>query len=447
MKMSVLKSALASTLMASLVACSGDKSHSTAAQQFDVKGIVSNAQSTNAQKAESLALISEQLFTLTNFMHSVEMANMALQLDPKNLKAQFYKLAAAPLMNLKGMAVRVQPMMDQEQLTHLHAQVDKIPDSALKTFLLNGQPDIKTEKDVQKFLDSYITATNDMREFLKKNKTLEITLNANDWSWSGFVSRKNEECLAEYGVEEDEIESISCPMKSAGQIKLNMADMEALQQYYAGTQLLFSFYNSYDLTGMMALSKLPEEQQDSMTSAQTWKFLSQYKEFGVFRSTSQLQKVTQMGLDYTTALRWAVKAQKSLCKEGVETVKNRPGFLINKGLCVESKNPTQDEKNLALIELALNGGLIPLSTESTINWRPALLFTKPIQDLKKLEPTYATCERTTDYGDGELVESFETIISFKDPTLNGVFPQGELNYILKASHDATCAPVDASGSN
>lgn len=337
------------------------------------------------------------------------------------------------MMNLKGLVTRVQPQLDLVQKAELQKQIDNFPDSALKTFLLDGKEDIRSEKDMQVFLDLYITAMNDMRVFLKNNKNIEITLNANDWSWTGFLARANEECGVDYTFD-GQIEEVQCPLKKAGEIKMNAADMEALQHMYGGMQFYFSLLNAYDLSGVQALSQLPEDKRESMTSKETFNFLSQFKDFGVYRASSQLDKIAEMGLDFTRAAKWAFTMQSTLCKKGYESVKNRPGFLFNKGLCMDIENPQEASKELALIELVLNGGAIPIKDDNGdstgIMVKPVLLFTNPVKDIKALKPTFETCSNDS---------YIEGITSITDPTLNGVFPGGELNMLLKSSHDSNCA--------
>lgn len=410
--------------MTGLVACTSKKNESTS-QKLDVASVISNPSITAPEKAEKLALIAEQLFSLTNFMHSVEMADMALTLDPSNLRAQFYKQAAAPLMALKGLATRVKPTIKPEDRVHYNQQIDNFPDSALKTFLLDGQEDIKNEKDVQGFIDSYITAMNNMRVFLKTYSNKDLTLNANDWSWSAFHQHKLKECIAMQNYNGDYTE-FHCPMKKAGQIKLNEADLKGLQHAYAGYQLFYTMFNIYDLSGMKALSE--KSVNEEMTAKQSWDFLSQYADFGVYRASSQLQLVKEMGLDFVGAYRWAQKLQKQLCPHGYETEKNRPGYLAHTGICVKSDNETSESLNLA--EAILNGGLMQTvftSDDGSFDYqttvKPVLAFTNPVKDLKALKPQFKTC----------VIDGYETesVVQIADPTLNGLFPDADFNYILK----------------
>lgn len=414
---------------------SQQKSHDT--QTLDVASIRGSATLTSAEKAEKLALISEQLFSLTNFMHAVDLADMALGLDPNNARAQFYKKAAGPLMALRGLAVRVKPLMDEEQLIRWNAQIDNFPDSALKSFLLDGQEDMGSEKGIHQFVDSYIEAMNDMRVLAKSYSGPTLTLNANDWSWAGFISRKTQECLAMTNPQ-GEYTGFECPLKQAGQIKLNAADMKGIQQMYAAFQFYFTIINAYDMTGMMALSKASEEKP--MSSKEAWAFLGQFKDFGTYRASSQLQLVKEMGLDAVSAYRWAMSIQKQLCPEGVESLKNRPGYLFNTGLCVEKKSDS--EETLALVEAILNGGLMPATYESAngnfeykTEVRPMSFFTNPIRDLKTLKPQFKTCVEKTEGTTGSVsyrTESVrEVVIQVSDATMGGLFPNADFNYILR----------------
>lgn len=416
-----------------LSACTSQKTNGNKVDTMNISALRADVSLTTPQKSEKFAAIAEQLFTLTNFMHSYDMAEMALELDAGNKKAQFYKNLSGLYMNLKGMAVRLKPLLNEAQKVKLEQDMQNFPDSALKTFLLDGQEDMKTSKDVQKFIDAYISSLNDLRVFMKSNKDIEITLNANDWSWASFLDRSNKECIAKYDTGHENIEEIQCPHnKDSGKVKLNAADMEALQLAFGGYQVLLSFYNAYDITGLQELGNIPETQRLQMSSSQTWTFLSQFSDFGVYRASAQREKMIEMGLDFILATRWAVKAQKELCKEGVSSLKNRPGYLFNTGICTEIENQTQHEKDLALAEFVLNGGLIPLNVnggDEKVMGKPAFFFTHPVQDLKALKPVFKRCDNDP---------SIETLISIADPTLNGMVPGGELNAVLQVSHVQEC---------
>jgi hypothetical protein len=343
-------------------------------------------------------------------------------------------------MALRGFGHRIKPLLDEEQKVRWNAQIDNFPESALKAFLLDGQEDMGTEKGIQSFFDSYITAMNDMRVFMKTYSGPTLTLNANDWSWTGFISRRNAECLA-MKTPNGEYLGFECPMKSAGQIKLNVADMKGLQQMYGGFQFYFSILNAYDMTGMMALAKAsnPEE---PMSMKETWAFLNQFKDFGTYRASSQLELVKEMGLDLISAARWAMKIQKQLCPEGEETPRNRPGYLFHSGFCVESK--TDAEETLNLVEAILNGGLMPMvytsangGFEYRTELRPISFFVNPVRDLKALNPKFKSCTIAGEVikfprGKYKTKDSVrESVIEVADATMGGIFPNADFNHVLR----------------
>lgn len=430
-KMNLIKSFALVLAATSIVACTESKKSENGVETLNVSNITANSKLSSVDKAEKFALLAEQLFSLTNFMHSADMADLALELDPQNQRAQFYKKAAGPLLALKGIVTRIKPSLNPNDVAHYNDQIDNFPDSALKTFLLDGTEDIKDEKSIQAFIDSYIVAMNDMRVFLKSFKGTDLTLNANDWSWAAFSQHKLKECIAMMNGYGEYVE-FKCPMKKAGQIKLNTADMAVLQQAYAAYQLFFTIYNVYDLTGMKALAQLPED--TVMSGQEAWNFLAKNQDFGVYRSTSQLQLVKEMGLDFIGASRWAIKMQKQLCPQGYETEKNRPGYLFHSGLCVENKD--ESSESLELVEAILNGGLMPFTATSAdgafdyqTEVKPVLMFTQPVQDLKALKPVFKTC--------GDEYGEYTSIVQIADSTLNGLFPNGDVNYILRIQD--TCA--------
>jgi hypothetical protein len=85
------KGLLVGTALVSVLACTKSQDKALNTQKLDVASIRGSATMTSTEKAEKLALIAEQLFSLTNFMHAVDLADLALTLDPQNARAQFYK--------------------------------------------------------------------------------------------------------------------------------------------------------------------------------------------------------------------------------------------------------------------------------------------------------------------------------------------------------------------
>ncbi len=435
--MNHLKKSLAIALTVStLAACSNNHAETThsgvtglnSSAVVDASAIMSDQTLGPAEKAEKLALAGEQLTTPNGFMYADSVFDQALSVDSNNQRAKFYKALLATPMAMRGILARVQPLAYSHAKTQKQYDeaVSNLPKSSVKTFLLDGSGDIKTEKDVQAFFNVIHDSQKQFRIFLKNSKSMDITLNINVWSNKGSTPKALEDCaVTQTGADQFEIKK--CDIVSVAQVKLNRPDIEALEQIAAGKQILMAFMTSYDVTG--GISTAQKYHGHKVSNKVLWNELSTYSDFGKLRVANELAGITEMGLDAVAGVRWAALIQKDLCPYGYGNSQNRSGYLFNKGLCIESKNggASKLESVLKTVEMALAGQSIDVTLgkhqQMKTQARPAAVIQSPIADLKTLSPTFNNCD---------------TVQSVSDNTIGGVFPNHDGNQALALS--TACKP-------
>lgn len=390
------------------------------------------------QKAEKLALAAEQLATAQSFMYADEVASQALTVNPGNIRAQLIKRLVAPMMTLKGAMTRIAPIAKRTADSRARyekalADLDKWPDSAVKTFLTEGQEDIRNEKEAQDLLGRVEGAFDNLRTWIRDNKKTEIELNIPGEFTQAAIRDAANKCVARAirsGVYE-----IECDVKRALKIKLNPADMEALQHLVAGYQIYVGTYNTYDLSGSISVAdkyRGQSGQRDRIIAD-----LLKTKEFGTLRAGNTLQKITAMGLDALQGYRYAQGLQAELCPNGQEQAELREGFLFSRGICVDqdSKVISQDPSSpyqtvgavLRVVEAALRGSSIDFTFAGRMGTidteiKPSAFLNSPIADVRSLMPVrYDSCGK---------------VIGTKDNTLGGVFVRGDANAVLLLSKDS-----------
>lgn len=417
--------------LSSLVACSpGQNTTNQGIRTLNSAAIVADETLTPTEKAEKLALAGEQLTTPTGFMYADFVFDQALSIDPNNQRAQFYKALLATPMALKGIMARIKPLADRDAKSQkeYNDALQNLPNHGLKTFLLDGQPDIKNEKGVQDFLTQIYQGQNQLREFLKKNKSMELTLNLNDWAIPGAIQRSMEECAIEQ-VEQGVYEIQLCPMNEVLQMKMNRADIEMLQHFTAGMQIYLATLVSYDFTGVVATSIKHEGKQSSARAF--YKDLALVPDFGKLRNAQALKNIVPMGIDAVAGVRWALQIQHELCPYGENNHKNRRGFLFREGLCIKAENEdgTLLEDTLKIVDSVLLGQpqAVNLGQYGEIRTviKPTAPLLNPIMDLKTLRPVFSPCN---------------TIQAVSDDTLGGLFPNKDANEVLASQ--AQCNPWD-----
>lgn len=407
-------------LMGSLASCSQEApSSKSPIHSISVSSITADTSLSSKDKAEKLALAGEQLVTYTGFMYSEEILDLALELDPKNKRAQFYKAVLATPMKLKGILTRVKPLLKKypESQNNYNEVLSSVPEGGLKTFLLDGNEDIKDESDVQGFMDEIYQGQDKLRRFLKDNKNTNLVLNLND---IGLIRQSEDEALKRCEVEKIGSETYAikrCDMSRVMQVELTRADMESLQHLTAGFQIYSLMFNSYDLSGTVQVSQNIEEGD---TTESVWNKLVENSAFGKIRNPKLIQNIPSLGIDLIAGVRWALSMQETLCSSGEGA---RKGILFPNGICLEDKlsdgRPVEDVLKLA--ELVLQGQThITRFTDSQgskqIEVNPAAAFNNPVKDLKNLIPEFNECGR---------------ISKIADPSFNGVLHYDEGQRIIE----------------
>lgn len=428
--LNLLKSALCVSLMASLVACgNGNSANNSGLTEIDAASITSNPQLTKQQKSEKLARASEQLLNVQGFAYADEVADLSLNLDPSNVRAKFIKAILSPIIAQKGIYNRVKPLADldakvsREYIENMAKFDVETPNSTVKEFLLDGQPDIRNEVDLQEYLDSVAGSFNGIREFAKKHKNSELTVMASDTLYKTMLGRYQSSCQV-HKVSEGKYEA-NCPdVRDVMEIKMNRADFEALQHLAAGYELYFSLANSYNLSGSInkALSWQHNQQEEIQSIIDD---LIANKDFATLRGKNGFQKVKAMGIDAIAGARWIMSNQNALCQAGRSHARNRIGMLFNYGLCMDRSNAVENSKDLSIVSEILAGKIldeVKLKGDYVTSLKPISLFEAPIADLRSAMPlSYDRCGNVT---------------SLKDSTLAGVFIKGDANAYLSAT--TTC---------
>lgn len=424
---SLTKSLVVVASLSAMVACSPSNNSNTknGITTLNSGSIMADKALSSAEKAEKLALAGEQLTTPTGFMYADLVFDQALSLDSNNKKAQFYKAFLATPMSLRGIMARVKPLAYSHPKTkkEYDEAVKNLPNSGLKTFLFDGTADIKNEKDIQGFVAQIHDAQDQFRTFLKNNKSMELTLNVNDWAIQGSMQKTLEDCAVTQ-VSEGVYDVKKCDLTNALEVKINRADVEALQQIASGMQIYLATLISYDATGTIAISRKYEGKQ--VSNKTLYKELSQNADFGKLINGNALKNIVGMGIDAVAGVRWAVQIQNELCQYGQENANNRKGFLFGKGLCVKSENEdgSKLEDVLKIVDTVLAGQTIEVKVgkneEIQTVAKPIAVLENPIADLKSLRPVYNSCDK---------------IQSVSDDTIGGIFPNHDGNEALASGSE------------
>lgn len=363
----------------------------------------------NSSTSTELADAAEQLVTPYTFMLASKVADMALEKDPNNVKAQFYKKFLARTEVFRGIQARVKPLLKTaKDLQRWEDEKKKLPDSPVKTFLYTAtKPEIKTVTDAQNILGEYVTAVGEFRTFLKQSQASEVTLNLNPAFFSGRIAEQSKDNCRFNEGDNGEFD-FKCDNSGALQVKLNSADFVVLSQMAAGEMLYFGLYNNYSLEGV---DKLENQLGPEPTKHQVLSKLLSNPEFGKLRQDNTISIVKEIGAEYSAAAKWAIQYQQQLCPKGMAEKNQRRGYLFSTGICVTGSDDAN--KSLAVLDQALASIIQvdivqPNSGEKMkINVDPFALSKNPVADLRSIAPTaYNSCDQVTAVADNSLGGTF-----------------------------------------
>lgn len=353
--------------------------------------------------SEELALAAEQLITPNSFMYADIVLDKALQKDPNNFRALFYKKLLAMPMLLKGARARTEGFI----------KIDNYPtDVALRKFFNDGKKDIYNLKDLQSEIVKFRKAANDLRQFVKSNINVNdfvIHLNPDTLRFDeAFDYRRH--CWLEESNDNSSV--YVCDTENIYKIKLNAGDMTALSQIFAGQFLYFTLATAYSVEGIERLFEVMEN--NVLTEKQIIELAKSIPTLGKLKEDHALSDIKSLGVDAIAAFKWVKENASSLCPKGPGQFNQRRGFLFPEGLCVERS--AEADNNLKLAENLLAGTTLVVMKDRNCNQKyvrvnATSLFTNPVADLRQLAPVeYNQHDRPS---------------KLADPTYGGTFVDGD----------------------
>lgn len=415
MKKMIKTIALCTTLVTMLSACSPQEKTEVVKVQLSVN---------EQMQADELTDAGEQLIA----PHTLHLADrafaLALEKNPNDKKAQFYRAFLKRFMVFRGVATNIKPFVEKYgDIKAFNTQLAKIPNSPIADFLVVPENKvikrITTAEEAQNLLISYREALKDFRNFITKNQDLKLDLRLSPMLiMSQIQDNAESNCKVVPGTAEEDGQ-LECSTADIATTRVNVADLMALKQMASAEILYLTIYTSYNLNGVIEANA---ETQNKMLSAKDSMEHFLAKADLKLLGKNGLKDIRGLGADFGIAMKWAMKYQESICpKDSNGRPKARKGYMFASPICVE--DASMAEKNLAMLEQVLAG---PMTVNLSEENEPAVtkrvnymaLFDNPVTDLRKLTPA-------TWNDDGTQATSL------RDNTLGGLFPDGDADSILK----------------
>lgn len=339
--------------------------------RIDIEDVMTNKDLSDTEKAEELALSAEQLIQLSGFMYAEEVLKMALVLDPNNNRAGFWNAFIQTTETFRGWYSRFKKLIAQRPAQETQGLYDELNKTkkhpSVYEFITENRPALKSEAEVQGFLDTHIAALDNLRSHLKnnRNKGLRIIV----YKSTQALNSSGDFCdvtrtQSKSGNITYPVYSIhNCRVTGTLIAQLDRADYEALQHIVAGNQILFSVANAYRLDGAI------NSYDSSVYKSNKAKFETFFKNdsFGTLRSGSFMRVVESLGVDALAGYKQFVEQRRELCPHGVDKVDQRQGKLLSSGICVTGAEPNYMEI-ANLVDRSLKGQLIEVAVNKKQAW-------------------------------------------------------------------------------
>ncbi len=375
----------------------------------------------NQNAAEEIALLAEKILPYPGgFIHANKIFDQALTLDPKNTRALFYKGVLAPVMAQKGILTRIKPWIakqDTETQNEHQEAVSKIKNPDTIQFLNDGPQDLDTIAHIQNYLEEVGNSLMSGRELINTIKMSPITLTLPLKS----INQNDPNCYIQV-VSEGVYKIPQCLTdEDYYQVRVARPDYEAISLGYLSIAVSTTwFYTAYSLEGLERVQKAIDMENQKIGYRdlnKIYEIIKSEPEFLKIRNPNALKKIITLGQEGMEALRYALKNQPELCKNGSATSENRKGFLVSEGLCVSEtishsmmtfnaiiEGPYEIEKKAAYLDNPSD--IRRYVTEINVGQ----FLNHPPTDLKALLPSY----------DKSTMRH-----QFLDDTLGGLFPRGD----------------------
>lgn len=345
--------------------------------------------------------------------------NEALQLNPENERAQFWKEILKPFLEMKGLVARVRPLYlkqprGAERYAALLKGIETDSSPQYRTFMTVGPNDIDTDEKFRELMDRAIVSFDTLRGFLKTNKDRSYKLRAplHFVAGAGAKLEDGNRCAA---LKIMGSKFSGCPASGILTFKLNRADLEALQYLVSAEMMQMSVLYAYHLNPIVIFDGnkgvKPKIYIDRLTNGYP----------GGLMERNRLALANSVVPDWIAAQKYFLQNQTEVCKSGKSNEENRPGFLISSGFCLSTLPEDDGPKTLALLESMVLGQPIKVDLkflERPVSVYPMKFFNSPPSNILPMMPTG--------------FDTFGETAMFNDTAYAPFFAEGSISDVLRA---------------
>ncbi|CAN5599092.1 hypothetical protein BH10BDE1_BH10BDE1_20350 [soil metagenome] len=349
--------------------------------------------------------------------------NESLQLNPNNVRSQFWRVALKPVLDTRGIIARVRPLyMKQdhgvERYSKLRKGIDQSANAGYRSFYTEGAQDIDTDEKLREWMDIQISSLESLRNFLKANKDQTFTMRAPIEFVAGlWTNGRADKCSALKSINP---KFSGCPETGMMKFKMNRADLEAFQYVVATYTVQLSLMSAYNLNPVVMFD---DTQHSLKPKTRIENMLKNYD--GGILQKNRLALALSVVPDAVISVRYFVNNQEELCrKDRYENRANRPGYLLAWTACMFDRGEAEGTKLLETLESLLNGQPVKIDLgglNKEVSVYPLKFLKSPPANITAFAPTKFDA-------DGEYE-------AFNESTYSPYFANGTINDVIGAQRE------------
>jgi len=359
-------------------------------------------------KSDELADEGESLLIEKRYEDAYGKFSEALQFNPENSRATFWRAILSPYLEMKGIARRVRPLYTNPKYANpkkyrevIQALNPRTPD--INRHLLNGPEDIYTPEDLQEWMDRLSLKVDFMRNELKKIRKTEFLVRVPIWLGRDYFNHYvSYDCEAtSYGPIPYREENCSLHDSKSFPVMIGRMELDYFIAMAGIYQANLDVLTAYRINP--AALKLTEtgEIQSQAEAEEQKKYLLTATAPGVLRNRDPFSRLRPAAHEVAAGLRYLLENQNEVCPAGTYSMQNRRGYLFRFGFCLNDLDidPTRlteadhARRTLRAFEIFLAGRPVEILIEDEVVLFDAnKLFEQPPTELN-IEDTIAFNKR------------------------------------------------------
>lgn len=383
---------------------------------------IENSTVSSSEKARQFLNAAEELLGAGVLPQFIDATKLAIKYDPSSLEIGLIKAYADLVEVLQSFNSRTKALAQKNPkiatgLINFSKSIQtslNIPGLA-SYMAVPAKSDIADEAELQKYVDSLARTIDRLRGFVRKHKSVELSLIVSPFWKKELLKVYTDSC--ELIITDTYEYQVKCPhVRTRSEVVLNRADFEAIEEIAESLLMFIYTFNAYDLTGFTdVIAKNTAESSEFTAKTFLGEGLENLK-FGRLRGGAQIAKVPALGYSMSQKMRGQSLNYQELCRFGYNNSQNRPGSLFRQGVCVGT-NPSYHDNLAGLFQGKLQTNFIEkMGSGKLITTSPMALFVHPVKDLRELGPfQFNACGK---------------LIAVGEQTMGGTYPNGDANKSL-----------------